>query len=261
MKLKFCVLLLFFLMAGSRYVNSQVREVPFDKELIANSKKLDVKLGNMTPRNTYNIRFGTYKLTKSSIKREYDDDSKFLGIPMENDLSKSFYTTLLNQKGDTVWIDAVQNIDFKQSYATRINDYIVIGEDVIIKDENVSSVLISSSEKKDDYWLLLMSKTEGIYEISLENFSLSSRSQRLYPVAKETEAYGSILKDSSKGLEFFFNGESIGGMQYKTGGGFGSKQFIRISDKADKHMQLIVAGAFASIIQLTDGALVYYFTE
>ena len=261
MPFKYEIILSFLLMSISLSALGQVREVPFEDALIENSEIMTVKMGNLTNNKTYNIRFGTYKLTKSSIKKDYDEDSKFMGIPMENKLSKTFYTTLLNQNGDTVWIDAAQNIEFKEKYATRINDFITIGEDVLISDKNISSVLINTSEKKDDYWLLIMNKTEGAREISLKNFSISSRSERIDPVVRETEEYGSIMVDSSKGLELFFNGESIGGMQYKTGGGFGYKQFIRISNKADKHMQLIAAAIFTSILQLTEGGIAYYFTE
>jgi len=261
MKIRFAIVFILILTVNYQVGYAQVREVPFETELLENSKKMTVKIGNMTPRKTYNIRFGAYTLTKSSIKNEYDEDSKFLGIPIENNLTKTFYTTLLNKKGDTVWIDAAQNINLKESHATQINDYISLGEYELITDTNVSSVILNTSLNKDDYWLLLMSKTEGTYEISLKHFSLSNGTNTLEAKIKETEAYGSFLKEPSRGIEFFFEGKSVGGMQYKTGGGLGYKQFVWISEKADKQMQLLIAGACASILQLTEGALAYYFTE
>lgn len=240
---------------------SQAKEIPLEQEFLVNSEKLRVKVGASTLSSTFSIKIGSYKMKKVAKKKSFDPDSKFMGIPIENSYTSTFSATLVGEKGGTVWIEAAQNINRKELFALEINRYMSLGQDSLISDSNVSSVFINSSEQKEDQWLLLMSKIEGTNAFSVKELSLRNQSQKITFVITDTEPFGSILKEASKGIECSLDGEPIAAFQYKTGGGFGYKQIVWISNENSKHMKMILTAAFASILQLMEGGLVYYFTE
>jgi hypothetical protein len=261
MKNKDFVYPLLILLLFPVFLSSQVKEIPIEKALASNAEKVKVKLGAAVLNKTFPIKIGSFEMKKVPRKKSFDPDSKFMGIPVENNYTSTFATTMVDKKGGTIWIEAAQNINSEEVFALELNRYITIGQDSLISDSNISSVFINTSEQKEDQWLLLMSKTEGTYEFPIKNMSLRNRSQKITFAIKDTEPYGSIISESSKGIECYLDGNPIAALQYKTGGGFGSKQIAWISNDNSKHLKMIVTAAFASILQLTEGGMVYYFTE
>ena len=219
---------------------------------------MKVKLGAKYMNGTFGIKIGDYKMARSKIKREYADEDKFLGIPMENSHLSTFSTFLTSKTKDTAYIDVARNITKKETSEILLFNFFVVREYELLEDSNFSSVFIHTSLDKDAHWLLVLSST-GDYQFSASDTYLTNGETYITTKAIKTEPFGSIMQSSAQGIEFYLDNKPLGAFQYTSGGGMGYKQYVWISDQATPQQKLVLTAAFAAIIELMQGGRVYYF--
>ena len=215
-------------------------------------------MGSMPRNKTRGIKIGDYTMARSKIKREYADDDKFLGIPMENSNLSTFSTILTSKTNDTAFIDVARNITKKETSEILLFNFFVAREYELLEDSSFSSVFINTNLDKDEHWLLVLS-TSGGYWFSASDTYLTNGKTYITVKALETEPFGSIVKSSTQGIELYLDEKPIAACQYQSGGVMGYKQYAWISDRATPQQKLVITGAFAAILELMEGGRMYYF--
>jgi hypothetical protein len=239
-------------------LSAQKLELPLHGDLKNASEKMKVKLGAKYMNGTFGIKIGDYKMARSKIKRKYADEDKFLGIPMENSHLSTFSTFLTSKTKDTAYIDVARNITKKETSEILLFNFFVVREYELLEDSSFSSVFIHTSLDKDEHWLLVLSTTGG-YGYTASDTYLTNGETYITVKALASEPFGSILQSSAEGVEFYLNDKPIAAFQYASGGGMGYKQYVWISDQATPQQKLVLTATFAAILELMQGARVYYF--
>ena len=251
------VLLIFLVISCAHTVSAQKPELPLHEDLKNASEKMRVRMGVKPANKTFGIKVGDFIMARSQIKRKYDDGDKFLGVPMNNSHLSSFSTFLTSKANDTAYIDVARNITKSETNEIILFNYFVVREYELLEDSNFSSVFINTNLDKDDNWLLVLSASGYWFPVS--DTYLTNGKSTITVKALQTEPFGSILKTASQGIELYLYDEPIAALQYRAGGGFGYKQYAWISDQATTQQKLVIAAAFAAILELMQGGKVYYF--
>lgn len=225
--MKYLLNLFFYILILSPYlhpVNAQKGEIPLGTKL-QQSEKLLIKIGMTSKSKPAKLKFGEYA-TVNLKGRSTKEDGK-------TQLEFSF--VVINKKGDSAFVEAANN-------STKPEDH--TSKDL--------SVYITTNIDQEDMWILLMTKTPDKNEFSLENIYLTNGTDEINFENIVGDPTGKSMETAPRGIEALLNGNSIGAMQYYSGGSFSYKKYIWISEEVDDQTKLVVASIFSSMMEIAD---------
>ena len=224
-------LLLLFLFLYSSALQSQKDGIPVDPQLEKNSEPWLIKIGMITAKAPPKLKFGDYSTDNRKGASDAAQGSQFFGSEKKSDGALRFSFDLVGKEKESVHVEAV---------AEPSPDGTA---------ENIS-VYMASSLDPDDLWILLVSKDMGTGSLSLASAMLTNGESEITFAQVFGEPSGKEPETAPKGIELFYEGQSVAAMQYDSGGSFAYRKFIRISNRADKQVQWISGAALASLLEV-----------
>jgi len=221
----------FFLVFYSVTLQSQKDGIPVDPQLANNSEAWLIKIGMITAKAPPKVRFGDYSTTNRKGASESIEGSQFFSGESRSEGTLQFSFDLVGKDKESVHAEAIAEP----------------GPDG--KSENVS-VYMASSLDPDDMWILLISKDRDTGSLSLASAMLTNGESEITFAQVFGEPTGKEPETAPKGIELFYEGQSVAAMQYDSGGSFAYRKFIRISDRAERQVQWISGAALASILEI-----------
>ena len=225
--MKYLLNLFFYMLILSPYlhpVNAQKGEISVGTKL-QQSEKLLIKIGMTSKSKPAKLKFGDYATVNLKGESTKEDGKTKL----------DFSFVVINKKGDSAFVEAANNSTNPEDHASK---------DL--------SVYITTNIDDEDLWILLMTKTPDKNEFSLDNIYLTNGTDEIDFENIVGEPMGKSMETAPRGIETTINGNSIGAMQYYSGGSFSYKKFIWISEEFDDQTKLIIASLFSSMMEIGD---------
>lgn len=221
------IILFILIFACLQKVYSQKNQIPLSPQLEANSKQELIKIGMINKKKPPKLRFGAYHT--ENRQGASDDLKRVQTIDQKGKLSFSF--DLVNDKGDSTHVEALEQLTKTGQIAE-------------------TSIYFSTNIDQEDLWILMCSPPSNQKELSLSQFIFTNGVEEIEFVLIVGDPTNKSEVTAPKGIEAYYEGNSIGAMQFYSGGSFSYKKYIWISDIYDDQIKMIVAAAFSAIMEI-----------
>lgn len=225
-------LLLFVLIfINGQSVYSQQNHIPLSPHLEANSKQELIKIGMINKKRPPKVRFGTYYTENRYGASDGKNTTQAIELNADQKGKLSFAFDLVNDKGDSTRVEALEQL-------TKTGE---VAE---------TSIYFSTNIEQDDLWILMCSPATNANELSLSQFIFTNGEEEIEFELVTGDPTNKSDITAPKGIEAFYEGNSIGAMQFYSGGSFSYKKYIWISEVYDAQIKMILAAAFSAIMEV-----------
>ena len=204
-------------------LSAQKDQIPLEIQLEQNSERQLIKIGMISASKPAKLKFGTYST----------DDRKGQSMTEGGNSTKLLFSfNVNNSQGDVAKVEASAGKDSK--------------------DQNDTSVYISTNLDQEDLWVLLVGTSPESTDLSVHNIFLTNGDKEI--TFKNVIGFPTNKSEltAPKGIEVFIDDYPIAAMQYYSGGSFSYKKFIWISEESEPQLQLVMAAVFSSLLEIGD---------
>jgi len=249
-----CIIcLLGSLLMGTSLTQAQPVNIIISDDLAASAEGLKVKIGAQTPGKISKFRFGDYAVVQSKMGWTVTTEkSNLFNTKTESKTESKFSFVLCNKSSDSAFVNAMSNVEVKELQSMELFPNLYFGVDELSGFSDLFLSFITTSDNKDENWVLHMAETFGT---DVENRFAASLSNGVL-IIDIIPASSNKNGDDSRifpalGYEFVLNEQSIGAMQYFGGGALGyNKNIVWLKSELDPEMKLLLAAAMTSLMQI-----------
>lgn len=253
-KILFKTFLLGFLVTFAGIAEAQKNGIIINENLAANAEPLKVKMGTQWMGKIWNIKFGDYAIVESKMGwTKTSSKSNLFNTKSESKTTQKFAFTLSNKTGDSVKVNAANNIEVKVLQESELFSGFYIGEDNLLLDSRNFTALININNDTTETWTLYMNVMVGSTVEDGGTAFLSNGNRKILLISTVSNKGKGFVSSMlpALGYEFVENDQAIGALQYFGGGALGTnKNVVWIRNNLDTKMKLILAAAMTSVVQL-----------
>jgi hypothetical protein len=249
----FIICLLGSLLMGTSLTQAQPENIIISDDLAASAEGLKVKIGAQTFGKIYKFKFGEYTVVQSKMGWTVTSEkSNLFNTKTESKTENKFSFVLSNKSSDSAFVNAMSNIEVKELQSMELFPNLYFGEDELSGFSDLFLSFITTSDNKDENWVLHMAETYGS---DVENRFVASLSNGVLTINIIPASSNKNGDDSrmfpALGYEFVLNEQSIGAMQYYGGGALGyNKNIVWLKSELEPEMKLVLAAAMTSLMQI-----------
>ena len=244
------LVIVFILLSAT--ASGQQKEIVVNDSLLANSDKLNVKVGLQWPGKIHRFSFSGYTIVSS--KAERTKTSQKGNLTSSNTESKGkFSFVMVNTSGDSVNVNAMQTIATKAKNSIPISPNFSVGTDELMEHSTSFFALITLMTDTTEKWTLHLDSTIDSSVTKKREEFLTNGTRIINLVFTSSDKNKpNRWRISALGYEFFENDRSVAALQYY-GGGSGTselKNIIWIARDLDSKMKVILASAMVAVLQV-----------
>lgn len=218
-----------------------------------NSIPLKVKIGTAGFGKIPKWKFGEYAVIQSKAGwTKTTSKSNLFNTKTESNTTQKFSFTMCNQAGDTAWVNAAKNIEWKSVQGFEVFPGFFIGDKDVKLDAFNFTASITINRDTSATWILLMHSETGSESGNTGNAMLTNGTRKMLIFSATSNIDGTDKRTfPAAGYEFREGDNALMALQYFGGGATGyNKNIVWISSTQTEQIKLVLAAAATAAMQM-----------
>ena len=240
-----------FLLITTQNAKSQ-KDIVISDSLIANSEKLNVKMGSQGFGKIWKFHFGDYGVASSKLGWTVTSTKgNFFNTRTENRSTEKFSFLMTSKANDSATVNTANNILVQSLQEMEIFPHISWGSNELVQESRNFSAFITINGDTSEIWALLMNIVRGENVQTQDDAVLINGARKILITPTTSNRNGGDSRSQpALGYEYIENGQSLGAVQYYGGGAFGlNKNIVWLNKSLDGKMKIVLAAASTAILQ------------